>query len=170
MQLEREIGKRLTARGWTLAVAESCTGGGLGQRITSVAGSSAYFLGGVIAYANAAKVRFLGVSRRALDEKGAVSSSVACEMAAGARRRFGADVALSVTGVAGPGGGTARKPAGLVFVGLASATRSEARRFRFTGGRGAVRRAATAAALEWLKQQLDAVPGGPQRGSATKEG
>jgi PncC family amidohydrolase len=165
MSLEGEVGRRLAARGRTLAVAESCTGGGLSQRITTVAGCSAYFLGGVIAYANAAKVRLLGVDRRTLAMHGAVSAHVAREMAAGARRRYGADFALSVTGVAGPTGGTARKPVGLVFVGLASASGVEARRFRFAGGRNAVRRSAATAALELLAKRMEAAaPGGRRCG------
>lgn len=149
--LAKQVGARCRERGLTVAVAESCTGGLLGHAITSVAGSSDYFLGGVIAYANEVKVRELGVRRATLARDGAVSRAVALEMAAGARERFRADIGVGVTGIAGPGGGTARKPVGLVFVAVASRRGAEARRFRFGGGRDAVKGAACRAALAALK-------------------
>ena len=117
--MEETVGHLLRERGLTLAVAESCTGGRIGDRITDVPGSSAYFLLGVATYADEAKVRVLGVSERTLAEHGAVSTQTAEEMAAGVRRVSGADLGLSTTGIAGPGGGTPEKPVGTVCVGLA---------------------------------------------------
>jgi PncC family amidohydrolase len=118
-QLEIRLGALLIGRGWTLCAAESCTGGLALHRLTNVAGSSAYVLGGVVAYANEIKHRLLGVSDTSLATYGAVSEQVAREMALGARRLFGADIAISITGIAGPSGGTPEKPVGLTYVGLA---------------------------------------------------
>lgn len=145
--LESALGERLKRRGLTLAVAESCTGGLLGGRITSVAGSSAYFLGGVIAYANAVKVRGLGVPSRLLARHGAVSEECASAMALGARRETGASLGIAVTGIAGPEGGTAEKPVGTVFVAVSGPGRSgRVLRLDVPGPRENVRsRAATAA-------------------------
>ncbi len=144
--LESVLGRELKRRGLTLAVAESCTGGLVGARITAVPGSSDYFLGGVLAYANAAKTALLSVSEKTLAARGAVSAECAREMAEGARRALGADVGLSITGVAGPSGGTAEKPVGLVYVCAALRGREITRELRLSGGRDLVRaRAATAA-------------------------
>lgn len=118
---ERGILRLLGERRQTLALAESCTGGFLAHRLTNVPGASAVFLGGVVAYSNAAKQKFLGVRAETLRRHGAVSEAVAREMAEGARRQFGADFALAVTGIAGPTGGTRRKPAGTAFMALAGA-------------------------------------------------
>lgn len=133
--LESLIGKALRQRGQTLAIAESCTGGMLCQKITSVAGSSDYFLGGIIAYSNREKMARLGVSAATLAGHGAVSEATAIEMARGARDSCGADYALSTTGIAGPGGGSAEKPVGLVFIGLATPEKVEAKRFVFSKSR-----------------------------------
>src|SRR3990172_122158 len=114
--LEEQVGRALKARGWTLATAESCTGGLLADRITNVPGSSDYFLGGVVSYAYRAKETLLGVDHAVLTSDGAVSETVARQMAEGVRARLGADVGIGVTGVAGPGGGSAAKPAGLVWI------------------------------------------------------
>jgi nicotinamide-nucleotide amidase len=118
--LESEVLRLLAERKQTLALAESCTGGGVAHRLTNVPGASAVFLGGVVAYSNAVKRKFLGVRAKTLATRGAVSEAVAREMAEGARRKFGADFALGITGVAGPTGGTKSKPTGTVFVALAS--------------------------------------------------
>lgn len=118
--LESVLGAQLRSRGQTLAVAESCTGGWLGQMITSVPGSSAYFMGGVVSYSNAAKIDLLGVSPRDLNQYGAVSSIVAEQMARGVKDKLATDWGVSITGIAGPGGGTESKPVGLVYIGLAS--------------------------------------------------
>lgn len=117
--VESAVAKLLTERGATLAVAESCTGGSISARITALAGASDYYLGGVTSYSNAAKTAMLGVSATDIERHGAVSETVARQMAEGVLRRFGADFAVSTTGVAGPGGGTTEKPVGTVWMGLA---------------------------------------------------
>lgn len=117
--LEAQVGARLTARGLTVCAAESCTGGLVLSRLTDVSGSSAYVLGGIVSYSNEAKHNLLHVSNDLLMTHGAVSEPVARAMAEGARAVFDTDYALSVTGIAGPGGGTADKPVGLTFIGLA---------------------------------------------------
>lgn len=137
-------------RGLTVAAAESCTGGLLGATITAVPGSSGYFLGSIVSYADAAKVELLGVPEATLEAHGAVSAQVAKAMAEGVRQRVGADLAVAVTGIAGPEGGSAAKPVGLTYVALAGPGGVEVRRAVWSGDRVAVRGAATAAALEWL--------------------
>jgi len=153
--LAEALGPPLRAKALTLACAESCTGGLIGALVTGVPGSSDYFLGGVIAYANAAKLALLGVGAAALAEHGAVSAETAVEMAAGARARLGADLAVSVTGIAGPGGGSAEKPVGLVYIGLAGPGGATATRHVFAGDRAAVRLAAAVAALERVMSALE---------------
>jgi nicotinamide-nucleotide amidase len=120
VQLEAVIVRLLTERKKTLVLAESCTGGYIANRITNVSGASAVLLGGLVTYSNEAKQQFLGVRAETLEQQGAVSESVAREMAAGARRQTGADYALAVTGIAGPDGGTPGKPVGTVFIALAA--------------------------------------------------
>jgi PncC family amidohydrolase len=137
-------------RGLTVALAESCTGGLVSASITEVAGSSGYFLGGVVSYANRAKSAFLDVPDATLAAHGAVSAQVARAMATGARSRFEATLAAAITGVAGPDGGSEEKPVGLVYMGLASAPGVEVRRLQLAGDRQSIRHAAAAAALEWL--------------------
>lgn len=127
--MEHAVAEILRHQGLTLAVAESCTGGLIGHRLTDVPGSSSYFLGGVVAYANTAKTDLLGVSEASIERHGAVSTEVAEEMAAGARRRFGADVGLATTGIAGPGGGTPAKPVGTVCVAIAWGDGAESSRY-----------------------------------------
>jgi PncC family amidohydrolase len=141
------LGRALEARGLSLATAESCTGGLIGAWITAVAGSSAWYLGGVVAYANAAKVAMLGLPPEILARFGAVSPETACGMAEGARLRLGADLGVSVTGIAGPGGGSPEKPVGTVYIGLASRDGVASQGFCFEGDRAAVRRAAAREAL-----------------------
>jgi nicotinamide-nucleotide amidase len=148
VSLEAALGARLRKRGLALAVAESCTGGLLGSRLTSVPGSSDYFLGGIISYANSVKMRSLGVPARLLARRGAVSAECAAALARGARRALGADVGVSITGVAGPGGGTKTKPVGLVYVAVSGPGRAEAvKRLEIHGPREAVRGRAVTAAL-----------------------
>jgi PncC family amidohydrolase len=143
----------------TVAAAESLTGGNVSARITSLSGSSAYFLGGIVAYSNAAKAALLGVSEETLATRGAVSAECAREMAEGARRAFGADVAVATTGIAGPGGSTERKPVGLVYIALASSDGVTTEEFRFPGGRAVVTDASTEAALLMLLRGLERLLG-----------
>jgi PncC family amidohydrolase len=140
----------LKARGLTCATAESCTGGGIGSAITSVPGSSEVFAGGVVSYSNAAKRGVQGVSQESLDRFGAVSSEVACEMASGARRLLKTDIAVSVTGIAGPAGGSAEKPVGLVWFGISSARGTRTEKAIFAGDRARVREQAVLHALGML--------------------
>ncbi|HXF97128.1 MAG TPA: CinA family nicotinamide mononucleotide deamidase-related protein [Gaiellaceae bacterium] len=143
------------ARGVTLAAAESCTGGLVAARLTAVPGASDVFRGGVVAYANTVKVRALGVPEEVLARQGAVSAEAAAAMAAGARERLGADVAVAVTGIAGPGGGTPEKPVGLVFVHAVGPDGQEARRLHLPGDREMVRGRAAAAALHLVRGLLE---------------
>lgn len=153
------IAAALSRRGWTLALAESCTGGLIADTITDFPGSSAFFLGSVVAYANTAKEGLLGVPNTVLVEHGAVSEPVALAMARGARAALGADVALGITGIAGPGGATAEKPVGLVFVGLAGPRGEQGLRFQVEGDRLANKRhfaeEAIAALLAFVTEQGD---------------
>jgi len=145
--------ERLRSLGLKLAVAESCTGGMLGERITSIPGSSDVFLGGIIAYHNDVKVKALGVRAEDIERHGAVSEPVALQMASGVRERTGADVGVSVTGIAGPGGGTPDKPVGLVWISV-DVTDAKARRFHVVGDRAEIRQRAAQAALEMVRRAL----------------
>lgn len=140
----------LKAQGLTCATAESCTGGGIGSAITSVPGSSEVYAGGVVSYSNAVKHNVLGVSQESLDRHGAVSSEVAGEMAEGVRRLLKVDLAVSVTGIAGPGGGSAEKPVGLVWFGVSSARGTRTEKAIFAGDRARVREQAVTHALGML--------------------
>ena len=152
--LEGVVGAMLAERGLTLAVAESCTGGAVAARITSVPGASRYFVGGVVAYGNAVKARQLGVEEAVLREQGAVSEPVARQMAAGARTALGADLAVSTTGIAGPTGGTPEKPVGLVWLGYADAAGTHAVRLQLTTDRAVNVGLAATAALNLVRRQL----------------
>jgi len=160
LALEKEIGAFLAEAKLTVAVAESCTGGLIGHRITSVSGSSRYFAGGVITYSNQAKIRELAVSDALLRKHGAVSEAVACKMAVSVRRKFRTDIGVAVTGIAGPGGGARGKPVGLVFVALASRNACIAKRFGFKGSRASIKNSSSRAALEILKRHLQQERGG----------
>ncbi len=151
----RRLGNRLRSDRLTLATAESCTGGLVGALLTALPGSSHYYLGGVIAYSNRAKIVLLGVPPATLTAHGAVSAATATAMAQGMRERLGADLAVSITGIAGPGGGSDEKPVGLVFVALATAAEPVVRRLSLAGSRQAVRSAAAAAALELVWESLN---------------
>jgi nicotinamide-nucleotide amidase len=144
---------KLRSAGLKLAVAESCTGGMLGERITNIPGSSDVFLGGVIAYDNEVKVDALGVRREDIERHGAVSEEVALQMAAGIRKKMGADVGVAVTGIAGPGGGTPDKPVGLVWISVQGSA-AKARRFHVGGDRAEIRQRAAQAALEMVRRTL----------------
>ena len=134
-----EIISKLVEKNITISTAESCTGGSLGKIITSVPGVSSIYGYGFITYANEAKEKILGVSHETLEEYGAVSYQTACEMAEGARKASGSDIAVSVTGIAGPGGGTTEKPVGLVYIAIADKNGSEYRKLNLSGNRDEVR-------------------------------
>jgi nicotinamide-nucleotide amidase len=142
----------------TIAVAESCTGGMLGQRLTAIPGSSDVFLGGVIAYSNGAKVSAVGVSVDTIDAVGAVSEAVARELAAGVRERLGADIGVGITGIAGPGGGTLEKPVGLVWIAIDVRGSQKTHGGRMIGDRAEIRFRATQRALDMIRRALLAAP------------
>jgi nicotinamide-nucleotide amidase len=151
------VGRLVQQQGQTFAVAESCTGGGLGQMVTAVPGSSDYFLGGVISYDNGVKVSLLGVNAEDLAREGAVSATVAKQMAIGVRQRLGASWGVSITGIAGPGGATAVKPVGLVYIGVAGPT-DEVESFEYRlgalHGRDLIRHFSACSALDRLRRKM----------------
>jgi nicotinamide-nucleotide amidase len=152
--LEEVIGGLLMDKQQTLALAESCTGGYISHRVTRIAGSSAYYYGGAVTYSNEAKISLLGVRPETLQEHGAVSRETSLEMSAGIKQRTGANVGLSVTGVAGPAGGSAAKPVRTVWVSIAQAGSHEAKLFRFAGDREHIILGTSQAALNWLRTSL----------------
>lgn len=152
---EERIGRLLRERGWRLATAESCTGGLIAHRITNVPGSSDYFESGVVTYSNGAKVELLKVPEETLRTYGAVSSKTAIVMAEGIRRLRNTEMGLGVTGIAGPTGGTATKPVGLVYIALSSPARVECREFKFKGERETIKFKASEAALDMIRRQLE---------------
>ena len=169
------VGRLLRERGARVAVAESCTGGLVAAKLTDVPGSSDYFLGGVVAYADAAKRALLGVPEALLAEHGAVSEPVARAMAEGARARFGADLAVATTGISGPGGGSEAKPVGLVHIALADAQGTHADHFVFPLDRTRHRQLTAQVALDWIRRRLLGFPlEGPtllrRRGGASTPG
>ena len=152
--LEQVVGLLLTMRGATLAVAESCTGGLLGQRLTSVPGSSRYFLGGVVCYSDKAKIKQLKVSVSILKSKGAVSAETAASMAKKVRQAFGAKIGVGITGVAGPTGGTPDKPVGTVFISVSIGKRNITKKFHFPGDRERIRWLSAQTALDMVRRKL----------------
>ena len=154
MKLEKRLGDLLREKGWTLAVAESCTGGLVSHRITNVSGSSDYFEGGVVSYSNRAKAVHLRIPPAFLDQHGAVSSQVAKKMAEGVRKTFRTTFGLSTTGVAGPTGGTKKTPVGLVFIGLSDGKRSRVKKEMFRGTRLEIKQQASQRCLELLHKHL----------------
>jgi nicotinamide-nucleotide amidase len=156
--LEAMTGRLLAERRATLAVAESCTGGMIGELLTAVPGSSAYFKGGVVAYWNDAKAALLGVPDEVLAEHGAVSEPTARAMAEGVRARFGTDLAVATTGISGPTGGTPEKPVGLVYVALATSAGSEVRELRLAFDRERNRRLTAQIAIDWVRRHLLGAP------------
>jgi nicotinamide-nucleotide amidase len=158
--LESVVGKLLRDRRLTLSLAESCTGGLLGHRITNVPGSSAYFERGVVVYSYRAKEELLGVPSQLLVAHGAVSGPVAEAMARGICQTSGSPLGLAITGVAGPEGGTPAKPVGTVFIGLAAPGSVQSRRFHFAGSREAIKWQSTQHALDWLRRYLLPIKGG----------
>jgi len=156
--LEVIVGNLLRQRGWKLGVAESCTGGLVGHRLTNVPGSSDYFLGGIISYANEAKMGLLGVQPDTLAVHGAVSERTVLEMARGVRRVMDADIGAAVSGIAGPGGGTPEKPVGLVWIGLSTSETDRAWRYLWDGDRLAIKEQSADAVLQRLVEFLRGLP------------
>lgn len=152
--MEEVVGKLLAKSGKTLSIAESCTGGLIGERVTDVVGASRYFIEGAVTYANDAKIRTLNVPKEVIETNGAVSAPTAEAMAKGMRERSGTDYAISVTGIAGPDGGTEEKPVGTVFIGYADAKQVKSVRFVLPGDRYLVRWRASSAALDYLRRQI----------------
>lgn len=167
--LEEVVGEMLVARNATVAVAESCTGGMVGARLTSVPGSSRYFVGGFLTYSDQMKWQLLGVSPEELAEFSSVSAPVARSMAEGARLRAGSTYAVSVTGIAGPEGGTPETPVGTVFIGIACPHDTYVQRYRFVGDRERVRQLATQAALDLLRRAIAGLPLEPAALTATDQ-
>ncbi len=153
--LEARVGHLLHERGLKLALAESCTGGLLGSRITDVTGSSEYFLGSIVAYAYETKVALLGIPWDALNSFGAVSREIVLDMAHGARQALHADIAVSISGIAGPVGGTPEKPVGTTWIGLAAEGKEQAKLFHFSGDRVVNKISAVDAALQLLLDCLE---------------
>lgn len=154
--LARRVGRVVRDRGMHLATAESCTGGLVAHLITEVAGSSDYFSGALVTYSNDAKVALADVPSDLLEAHGAVSAQVAQAMAEGTRRRLGVDLAVAVTGIAGPDGGTADKPVGLTYVAIADREGSDVRRHVWDGDRSGNKRSSAAAALEFVLERVGA--------------
>ncbi|MDO5861970.1 MAG: nicotinamide-nucleotide amidohydrolase family protein [Thermoplasmata archaeon] len=149
------LAELLTSRGLTVACAESCTGGMIGASLTEAPGSSSYFLGSAVTYSNDSKERVLGVSHETLVAHGAVSAETAGEMVRGAMELYGSDTAIAVTGIAGPGGATAEKPVGLVYIAVADGPRVVVSRNVFEGGRAEVRSQTVSAAATLLRELLE---------------
>jgi nicotinamide-nucleotide amidase len=152
--MEEVVALKLTVGGYTLAVAESCTGGLVAQRLTEIPGSSKYFVEGVVAYSNDAKIRTLSVNPELLKKYGAVSAEVAEAMAEGIRKRAGSDFGLSITGIAGPDGGSEEKPVGLVYIALSDEAHTEHRRLMIPGDRHLIRWRSSQFVLDLLRRRL----------------
>jgi PncC family amidohydrolase len=157
LQLSRLAGQKLAQKGWTIAAAESCTGGLLSHILTGVSGSSAYFMGGVVAYDNRIKESFLGVQHETLVKYGAVSGPTAHEMAVGIRQKFQVDIGLSTTGIAGPTGGTLQKPVGLVWLGLSTPSGTETFECHFDSDREGNKMRSVEAILRHLLEYLEGI-------------
>ena len=153
--LEKLIGDLLRKRGWTLSIAESCTGGLICDRITDVSGSSDYFMGGMVNYSNESKAKHLGISLGYIRKHGAVSSQVAKKMAQGVRKTFHTTFGLSTTGVAGPTGGTKRSPIGRVFIGISEGKKIWVKRKDFRGSRREIKKKATEEALQFFYERMN---------------
>jgi PncC family amidohydrolase len=152
--MEETVGRMLLEKQRTIACAESCTGGLLTSRLTDIAGSSAYVMGSVVSYTNEVKADVIGVDRRILEAKGAVSEEVARQMAEGVRTRIHTDIGVGITGIAGPGGGTADKPVGLVYIAVSGSRETQCTRNVFIGKRREIKFRATQKALDMIRQYL----------------
>ncbi len=159
--LAARVGERCRAAAATIATVESCTGGLIGHVLTQIPGSSAYYLGGFVTYSDAAKRAMVGVPEDVLAAHGAVSAQAAMAMAAGGRQRTGADLGVSVTGIAGPDGGSTAKPVGLTYVAVADAAGGEVRKFTWSGSRAENKRSSAAAALELVLERTSAAADRP---------
>ncbi len=155
MEIEKRIGKMLKERGLKIAVAESCTGGLISSRITDISGASDYFEAGITTYSNESKIRVLNVPEDIIDRYGAVSEETAKAMAEGVKKTVHADIGVSVTGIAGPTGGTEGKPVGTVFIGLATKKATYVRKFFFDGNRLEIRRKTSDAAFMLVEEYLE---------------
>lgn len=154
MKIEESVGRMLAKKRLTLAVAESCTGGLIANRITDVSGSSRYFVMGVVTYSNEAKTRLIGVPNGLIAKHGAVSRQVALRMADAVRHLAAADIGIGVTGIAGPTGGTTDKPVGLVYIALVAAKKRVVKKFHFKGSRKSIKSQASHAALELIRRNI----------------
>ena len=154
MLIEKFIARRLTATHATISLAESCTGGRLSDRLTNIPGSSAFFIGGVIAYSNMLKIQLLGVSPALIKHHGAVSAEVASQMSRGIRKLLKTSYGIAITGIAGPSGGSASKPVGLAYIAISSPQETVCRKYRFTGTRSRIKNQAATRALYLLKDIL----------------
>ena len=154
MGLEKTIGNHLREKGWTLSIAESCTGGVICDRITNVSGSSDYFMGGIVTYSNESKAEHLGIPAAIIKRYGAVSPQVARKMAQGVRKAFNTTFGLSTTGVAGPTGGTKRSPIGRVFIGFTNGKKAWVRKLDLKGNRREIKKKATDEALQFFYERL----------------
>jgi len=152
---EKKAAHLLTKKDKTISVAESCTGGLIANRLTSVPGSSNYFTAGFVTYSNEAKIDLLGVDKRSIEEKGAVSPEVARQMAEGVREDRGTEIGIASTGIAGPGGGSEEKPVGTVHLGLSTEKGTESRSFHFSGNRAEVKEQTSEKALRWIIEVLE---------------
>ena len=150
MRFEKKVFQKFTKSSKTLAISESCTGGMIAERLINIPGASKFFLLGIIAYDNAAKIKILKVPHSLIKKHGAISADVACAMARGVRKILKTDYGLGVTGIAGPGGGTKAKPVGLVFIAVSIKNKTIVKKYHFKGNRLAVRKAATQTALKML--------------------
>jgi nicotinamide-nucleotide amidase len=155
MKLEKAIGDYLRKKGWTLSIAESCTGGLVSDRITNMSGSSDYFMGGMVTYSNESKAKHLGIPLDYIKRFGAVSPQVARRMAQGVRKAFDTTFGLSTTGVAGPTGGTRRSPIGRVFISIASGKRTWVRKLDLKGSRREIKEKATEKAVQFFSEKLN---------------
>ena len=156
--MEEAIGRRLMNNSLTISVAESCTGGLIGHRLTNVPGSSVYFKGGVVAYSNQSKMDILGVNQKTLETHGAVSNQTVREMVLGLRKCFNTDLCLAVTGIAGPDGGGADKPVGTVYIGLAAVNEIFSDKYLFWGDRGQIKLETSTMALDWVRRYINGNP------------
>ena len=156
--MEKVVGEKLRKKGLTISVAESCTGGLIGDLLTNAPGSSNYFMGGIMVYSNQSKIDLLGVSRGAIEENGAVSDRTVQEMTEGVRKRMETDIGLAVTGIAGPDGGSREKPVGTVHIGLSRDKETFTSKYRFWGTRKQIKKNTAMMALDWVRRYLNGDP------------